>query len=363
MKKPSRVFPKIISGEKPDFVTWSFPVIGFLILSLIFILFTQKGFKAFDKITFTGSVIALFAAFISFLAFWVHLRSNREQETVEENSIEEEVSVDLFNNRFNELIRLHQTNVSAININNRLHGRKTFVSLFREYKFCYHVLQNIYASQLIINSEQSELNESDLMNISYLCFYMGVADNTIHLATSLLGQYDKSLIDAYVEALKNFQKSHNEEGHISVLEMDEQYSIRLRYKPFCGHMARLEHYYRHLFHIVKYVVSQHHISQKLKYEYIKILRTQISDHEQMMLYYNSLTAMGKPWLENGYLTDFRLIKNIPLPLADFGITPKDKFGEINTKGETLFEWDEIVFRNKIYHPARRTKIAEKIKIG
>lgn len=57
-------------------------------------------------------------------------------------------------------------------------------------------------------------------------------------------------------------------------------------------------YFRQLYHIVKMVAtSQVMVDEKEKYEYVKILRTQLSDYEQILLYYNSLANMGKKWNE------------------------------------------------------------------
>jgi hypothetical protein len=61
-----------------------------------------------------------------------------------------------------------------------------------------------------------------------------------------------------------------------------------------------------------------------------------------MLYYNSLAWFENQW--NEIFTKFRLIKNLPLNLADFGILPKehfkDKIQELKAKGIYMFEWIE-----------------------
>ena len=56
-------------------------------------------------------------------------------------------------------------------------------------------------------------------------------------------------------------------------------------------------------------------------------------------------------VENNYIIKYKLIKNIPLPLADFGVKPDEKFAnEIKIlrnkkEPEELFEWYEIEKRN------------------
>lgn len=191
-----------------------------------------------------------------------------------------------------------------------------------------------------------------MMNIAYIIFFMGIDGSSAELTRNFLKPYEGSLIEKYMSFLKKMQKKHSEDGQITVPAGNESFNLKLRYKPFCGHISRLENYYRHLFQTVKFVADQDGELVTNKYELLKILRAQLSGHEQLMLYYNSLTTLGKPWLENKYFTEYRMIKNLPLPLADFGEKPKDKLGEMNSKGELLFEWDEISFRNKIFHPGR-----------
>ena len=354
MKKISSLFSQISSGEKPDFVIWCFPVIGFLILCLIPLLLKENSFENFDKITIAdiaGPLIALIAAFLTFFAFWTQVQVNKTNAS-NASGAENSGNTDYTENRFYELLKLHRANVAEININEKVFSRKAFVSMFSEFKFCYHALRSVYSSQKELKSGQSILSEQDLMNISYIVFFMGIAGPSGELMQGLLKPYEETLIEKYICTLKKLQKKHNEEGQICIQAYDTVYSIKLKYRPFGGHMSRLEHYYRHLFQTVKFVIDQDENNPKEKYEFLKILRAQLSGHEQLMLYYNSLTTFGRPWLENKYFTEYRMIKNLPLPLADFGEKPKDKLGEVNSRGEMLFEWDEISFRNNIFHPGR-----------
>jgi hypothetical protein len=113
------------------------------------------------------------------------------------------------------------------------------------------------------------------------------------------------------------------------------------YYPFDGHVNRLGHYYRNLFHTVKYVANQS-FDKEEKYEYIKMIRAQLSNFEQLMLYYNALAWFDADW--KVYFTDYRLIKNLPLPLADFHKKPEDHFRKdierLNAEDVKMFELHE-----------------------
>lgn len=57
--------------------------------------------------------------------------------------------------------------------------------------------------------------------------------------------------------------------------------------------TRFDHYFRHLYRIFKYVDSTELIEDNERYEYACIVRSQLSDYELVMLFYNCLTANGR----------------------------------------------------------------------
>lgn len=351
MKKIRSIITKISLGENPDFVIWCFPIIGLLILCLIPLLLHQNGFNSFDKATVSGiagPVIALIAALLTFLAFWAQVQTNKQIYSEPPAKTETEIKTDTTDSSFYELVKIHTGNVVEMDITDKVTGRKVFISMYREFKFCFHALKSVYSLQKELKPGQSILSEQDFMNISYLFFFIGIGNTSDVLIQSLVSHYDKSLIEKYTGYLKKYQKKHNDEGQIFVQAGETLCTLKLKYKPFCGHMPRLEHYYRHLFQTIKFVVEQDEYTTTEKFEYLKILRAQLSGHEQLMLYYYGLTSVGKPWLDNKYFTEYLMLKNLPLPLANFGEQPKDKLGETNSKGEKLFEWDEMNNRKMVF---------------
>ncbi|MBK6283686.1 MAG: hypothetical protein IPF54_14470 [Draconibacterium sp.] len=70
--------------------------------------------------------------------------------------------------------------------------------------------------------------------------------------------------------------------------IDDDRSIEFYYFPFDGHVNLLGHYYRHLFQTAKYITEQDMLSDKEQYGYIKTLRAQLTNFEQLLLYYNSI---------------------------------------------------------------------------
>lgn len=57
--------------------------------------------------------------------------------------------------------------------------------------------------------------------------------------------------------------------------------------------TRFDHYFRHLYRIFKYVDTSDLIPDDERYEYACIVRSQLSDYELVMLFYNCLTSNGR----------------------------------------------------------------------
>jgi hypothetical protein len=63
---------------------------------------------------------------------------------------------------------------------------------------------------------------------------------------------------------------------------------------------------------MKFVVASSAIDNKEKMKYLKILRAQLSNHEQIMLFYNWLSGYGEAWEDdkNSFFIDYKMIHNL-----------------------------------------------------
>ncbi|WP_309332877.1 putative phage abortive infection protein [Mucilaginibacter sp.] len=89
--------------------------------------------------------------------------------------------------------------------------------------------------------------------------------------------------------------------------------LNFNYKPFSGHASRLGHYFRHLYLAVKSVAnSKVIINYEEKMKYLALLRAQLSNHEQILLFYNWLSGYGGDWENNNhsFLADYKMIHNL-----------------------------------------------------
>jgi len=70
--------------------------------------------------------------------------------------------------------------------------------------------------------------------------------------------------------------------------------ILIAYQKFFmpNHDNDLGHYFRHLYHIVRFV-DEAEMTHQQKYKYIRLVRAQLSTYEQLLIFYNCLSIYGK----------------------------------------------------------------------
>lgn len=342
---------------------WFVPLIVFIIIVLgfpyLFTLSTPIGldFSKTGQIGDTiggimGPFIGIAAAFLTFFAFWVQYKANELHKNANDKN-RHDIEIERFERKYYELVRLHKENVNEMEIENNALGRKAFMRIFYEFKFIYLVFQKLNKNKKLNGG--ITLDRHRLSNLSFILFYNGIGINSDKSVNHFIKQEELELVNNVRGFLKKVQKRYLEEIEMdpdkdfieAVSQNDKEFEYKVYNYPFDGHSTRLGHYYRHLFQTVKFVVSQDSslLSLEEKKEYLKTMRAQLTNHEQLLLYYNSLCEFGKPWYKNGYLTTYKMIHNLPLPLADFGVLPEEHFSkeilEFKDSGSELFEWHEI----------------------
>lgn len=202
--------------------------------------------------------------------------------------------------RFFELVKIQRENSSSVSIRNRS-GKKIFITLLREFYECFTVLNVI--------SQKRSLSELEKINLAYLTFFYGAIGPSSEeiIKRRISDKHGNNFVEDLITSFKSRRTNLNPDT--------------FHYKPFNGHQSRLGHYYRHLYQSVKYINLQPSslLNFELKYQYVKTLRAQLSTHEQALLFFNSLSDLGKPWEHHEkikgpndmLITKYNLIKNIP----------------------------------------------------
>lgn len=195
--------------------------------------------------------------------------------------------------KFSELDRIELTNIPEtseyIRSKKTIKGRDTFVYFSNELSFAYQS----YKETILDNDENFNFS------LPYKAFFNGIE--------SLI---DKSDYKSYLfEEKKIFESSYIE--HVNIFNTYKNIKIKAYYPLFEGHENKLGHYYRHLYHTVKFVaLESEFLTYPEKRKYLRILRAQLSNYEQAMLFYNYL-AYAPEWEKgNKFLSDYRMIHNL-----------------------------------------------------
>lgn len=224
----------------------------------------------------------------------------------------------------------------------------------------------------------SKEEKGELLKLSYNIFFFGVKSELIKCDDAIINTKDLEKIKEYLKQIRNKHKeTFGDENKIAISQKDEA-KIYIKYKPFSGHENRLGHYFRHLYTTVKYVVENEEKKKLFGYDksraYLKLLRSQLSNDEFLLLYYNFLYgSYGKNWdskessIENNqsegltkgeknqFFTKYRMLHNIPLSrVYPKSMSPENIFEKYNDelslkevienhkidKYDNLFEWDK-----------------------
>ncbi|MBR2167514.1 MAG: putative phage abortive infection protein [Paludibacteraceae bacterium] len=244
-----------------------------------------------------------------------------------------------------EMLELHKQNVKEIKIEETgkrdeyVESREAFKQMYEELKAIYknveRAIQREVGNDPIKYAEyRDEIKQKRLAHILSYGYFFYEAN-----------KYMITKTDAVLKDLCDIASS----------------SVPNNYRNLNRHLV-LGHYYRHLYNMVNYVDQSDFSSQhKNKEKYIKIIRSQLSDYEQVLLYYDALSLLGMDWNEPlgkekkddmNLIGKYRLLKNCPYYIEYFGIKPSVTYQkEIKAwgeEGEMFFETDIKQLMPKLY---------------
>lgn len=335
-----------------------FTIIGFIILLLVFTTTTtgwgnENTTISLEKWTiksnigsFVGGIVGSLFSLSGFLLIYLTFLSQKQ-------SFEKE----RFESKFFDLLKLHRENVNELNIGDRVYGRKCFVQMHNEFKCIYnHVI--LYNESYSIDKIKMFDHDLEIADFCFKVFFFGVGYHSEIQLFAFLNDEQKTFYRNFLkDRLSSIQRNYDEFRRINkddrfywakpISGDNDEFTMETDYYPFDGHSVRLGHYYRHLYQIVKFVDKQKKLLPfKERYFYLKTLRAQLSNHEQLMLYYDSLSQFGYAWHHKKYFITYSFLKNLPLPLVNIKPHPHDIIGVYNDKKQYIFEWDHIQSKNK-----------------
>lgn len=314
----AKVINNLISADELSIIG-AIIIIVFVIISLTFlVLLIIRGIDASLLQEFSLSRLGLIGDFssgvlgtiVATIVALYAIRTYRQERNHAKESLLQTVLATM--------LELHRQNVKEIKIERT--GKKgecverieAFKQMYEELKVIYENVENAIRREVENDSEkyaeyQDEIKQKRLAHILSYGYFFYKADNY------MITETDKVLKDLCDVASQS---------------VPDQYSNLNR------HLV-LGHYYRHLYNMVNYVdKSDFSLQYKKKEKYIKIIRSQLSDYEQVLLYYDSLSLLGMDWNEPlgekkkeemNLICKYRLLKNCPYYIEYFGIKPSIRY--------------------------------------
>ena len=304
-----------------------------------------------------GAVNALFSG-LAFAGLIITLILQRKELSLQR----EDIFVERNEAKFYKMLDIYSGMTRGLEVHG-VKGKAAFAELVGEFSYTYNLINQIFRTVLceqpyllkannnlknIILELKSDRDKRDafLTDLAYNLFFYG--------SHYMVVDFDHPERTALGEAIKDIAFKENRKGENNTFAdyvKDGVYEVKLPNKGLCsklfeGHSDFLGHYFRHLFQMVKYVASLNDelFDENTKAGYVKMLRSQMSDYEQILLYYNSLTEQGAAWNKShgerfpedaSYIVRFRMIKNIPPNFPMFGVLAVEKYKEDANRWEKL----------------------------
>jgi len=305
-----------------------------------------------------GPFIAIAGIMLTFLAFYIQFKANKTQFELfrlelDNQSVNQEIQE--FENQFYEMLKLHKENVNETSlhiirktleshgyviVNHEVKGRPAFELLRKEFELMYY---------LALESFTKEATSDQILNEAYGVFFHGFP-------------YENVGKHPFFTKLKKIKEKHAKNSYKDLPKTISNYSKliwtdQLRFELFKGRTSILAHYFRHLFQTVKFIANQDEklISYEEKRNYIRLLRAQLSDSEQALLFYNWRSKFGSSWENeiNHFFTDYRMIHNLynKILIDDIELEEVEEFKrkirkENNRTHDPLFESEDWMRQNK-----------------
>ncbi|WP_116788558.1 putative phage abortive infection protein [Flavobacterium psychrotrophum] len=318
--------------------------------------------------------IAIPATLLTFLAFWVQYKANDE--------VRKQFDVQKFETELNlkiTILRQEITEISLPAINKKDYsGREVMYQLDKELKFIYFIVKNtssITDSQKILSLSYYIFFKGRLLflkNINHLSLRYNVSRKQLLDIEQVISKIYTTFKFDTKNILKDVSNEENTLDQISLLKkalkdefkigdlfdefadykivyylFSDIFNYNLHHFPFKGHETKLSLFFRQIFNIVKFVNNVDYFTYEQKRGYLRTLRGLLSNYDQLQIFYNWYSDTATKWedKDNKFLTDFRMIHNIPLDFLIEDLKLDDIFSNRSFKFESGRRSSDSLFEN------------------
>lgn len=224
-------------------------------------------------------------------------------------------------NVYFKMLEFHHANVSAIEITSiykstsKKIGRRAFVTFTRQ-------LFKIYSEVVSINkSLHLELTVKQIISVSFCAFYHGIDNESItrlqkkimiacpHLTSDIVSDITMILLNRKKELKEASDRDNNYIEKGSEVTDKEKRSLNIG----ITNETSLSAYFSNMYQAIKLIDDDKYITENEKYNYVEILKSQLSVRERIILFAYIMSPNGKQWISNRYIEkyDFFNLDAIP----------------------------------------------------
>ncbi len=272
--------------------------------------------------SFYGALFGVIGTVLIFITLFFQINQYRKDE---------------FDRRFYAMLAIHRENLLNIDFR-RYKGHSAISKLVAS---LHNLYKNVESALYLIDNKTDMSEDEKIVKIYF---------NTLSFKKKYIISYIALKISYgyFFYGLKNYYKNYNADStfYITLVQLirrklkqhkiddvDNVYDIELN--------NELGHYFRHLYNTVRYVATANVLDKSEKREYIRIIRSQLSDAEQVLIYYNGMSTAGSNWMtpisrrcitfferpdldiKRTVLYHYMLFKEVREHYGFFGVSPND----------------------------------------
>lgn len=201
-------------------------------------------------------------------------------------------------NAYFKMLDYHRENVNSLHVSDfRLekknkvtnevlsyYGRRAFVI------FKLQLFECLDFVDAVLNAEKLSFTPRQRIDVAYMIFYYGFEREYDDFTKTIFKNYPDHFVKKLFYNRTIYKKDH---------------------KIGRTNQTSLSAYFRNLYNAILFIDQNQDLTQVQKNNYIKILRAQLSNPEQCLLYFNVMSRFGKKWEDYNLIQKYELITNIP----------------------------------------------------
>lgn len=322
--------------------------------------------------------IAILVGYLTFEAFRMQYIANEMQKSAQEKQdaqiSQEKLKSDRerFDNRFYIMLDTLRANSRNIRLGDNFEGKETFKMLVAELFATFYVVKKAYLSYRRNASANVSAylgglagGKEDLLitRIAYGLFFYG---DLYHVNANNEPEVEEIVNNMMPSITKNGTWEEHSYDFLLNHEITQGNIPHFPWDMLKGYNDQLGHYFRHLYQMVKFLAlaDSKIVPETDKNEYARIIRAELSDYEQALLFYNAASDPSFSWnnpinveanneySQRGLLSRFRLIKNLPGNIMYRGIDPwsfyKDDDDWWKAHHKEFFGSDYVIMADDVY---------------